>query len=338
MAQLVKNLPANAGDLDSIPALGRPPGEGNSYSLQYSCPGNPMDRGAWWATAHGVTKSWTRLSDWACTHACIFNMQMCIWSIQQGHTLIQRLSELAVSRGLHPHPARMRSASQRQEPCPASLCALICVKYICICSFMSIYEQNTLLETFDNQCVTERQAPWQGGGGWPEMPCLPAPFRPVGDAAWTVWLRLRSEPNKQGVAGRAGGWTEMGELLCPGGWACASLPLNHAPNPHQRHSSGFLPKVQTHRGGRRGTARAATPSREPGGDECLELPARLGKAAARPAVGALRVTDITELPRGLWKLWTQWGWKKWAGSMSLVEVGSLGKTRSSGWAKQEASA
>ena len=47
VAQLVKNLPANAEDLASIPALGRPPGEGNSYSLQYSCLGNPMDRGAW---------------------------------------------------------------------------------------------------------------------------------------------------------------------------------------------------------------------------------------------------------------------------------------------------
>lgn len=46
-------------------------------------------------------------------------------------------------------------------------------------------------------------------------------------------------------------------------------------------------------------ARAVTPSREQGGDECFELPARLGKAAARPTVEALRVTDVTELPRGL---------------------------------------
>ena len=38
-------------------------GEGNGNPLQYSCPDNPMDGGAWWATVHGVTKSWTRLSD-----------------------------------------------------------------------------------------------------------------------------------------------------------------------------------------------------------------------------------------------------------------------------------
>ena len=46
----------NAGDLGSIPGSGRSPGEGNGYPLQYSCLENPMDRGAWWAIVHGVTK------------------------------------------------------------------------------------------------------------------------------------------------------------------------------------------------------------------------------------------------------------------------------------------
>ena len=46
-----------------IPGLGRSPGEGNGNPFQYSCLGNPMNRGAWWATVHGVEKSWTRLSD-----------------------------------------------------------------------------------------------------------------------------------------------------------------------------------------------------------------------------------------------------------------------------------
>ena len=59
VAQGLKNLPANAGDLGSIPGWGRSPGEGNSYSLQCSCLGNPMERGAWWATVRGVTKSRT---------------------------------------------------------------------------------------------------------------------------------------------------------------------------------------------------------------------------------------------------------------------------------------
>ena len=53
---VVKNSPANAGDIDSIPGSGRSPGEGNDNSLQYSCLGNPMDRGAWQVTIHGVTK------------------------------------------------------------------------------------------------------------------------------------------------------------------------------------------------------------------------------------------------------------------------------------------
>ena len=53
---MVKNLPANAGDLGLIPGLGRSAGEGNGNPLQYSCLVNPMDRGASWATVHGVTK------------------------------------------------------------------------------------------------------------------------------------------------------------------------------------------------------------------------------------------------------------------------------------------
>ena len=56
---VVKNLPANARDLGSIPGSGRCPGEGNGNPLPYPCLGNPMDRGAWQATVHGATKSWT---------------------------------------------------------------------------------------------------------------------------------------------------------------------------------------------------------------------------------------------------------------------------------------
>ena len=53
----------NAGDSGLITGLGRCPGEGNDYSLQCSCLDDSMDRGAWQATVHGVTKSWTQLSD-----------------------------------------------------------------------------------------------------------------------------------------------------------------------------------------------------------------------------------------------------------------------------------
>ena len=51
---MVKNSPANAGDESSILESGTSPGEGNANPLQYSCLGNPMDRGAWWAPVHGV--------------------------------------------------------------------------------------------------------------------------------------------------------------------------------------------------------------------------------------------------------------------------------------------
>ena len=56
---MVKNPPANAGDtrdLGSITMLGRAPGGGNDSPFQYSCSENPMDRGAWWSTVHGITK------------------------------------------------------------------------------------------------------------------------------------------------------------------------------------------------------------------------------------------------------------------------------------------
>ena len=55
-SSVVKNLPANAGDGGFIPGSRRSPGEGNGNQVQYSCVGNPMDSGAWWATVHGIAK------------------------------------------------------------------------------------------------------------------------------------------------------------------------------------------------------------------------------------------------------------------------------------------
>ena len=59
VALVAKNPPANAEDLGSIPGWGRSPGGGNGNPLQYSCLDNPMDRGTWQATVHGVAKSQT---------------------------------------------------------------------------------------------------------------------------------------------------------------------------------------------------------------------------------------------------------------------------------------
>ena len=55
-SSVVKNLPANAGDVGLIPGFARSPGGGNGNPLLFSCLGNPLDRGAWWAAVHGVSK------------------------------------------------------------------------------------------------------------------------------------------------------------------------------------------------------------------------------------------------------------------------------------------
>ena len=75
---MVKNLPANAGDTGLIPGSGRSPGGGHGTPLQYSCLENPMDRGACWATVHGVAESdateRTRKrenEEEACVHVCV---------------------------------------------------------------------------------------------------------------------------------------------------------------------------------------------------------------------------------------------------------------------------
>ena len=70
VALVVKNLPASAGgvrDKSSISGLGRTPGGGHGNPLQYSCLGNPIDRGAWWSTVHWVAKNRTQLKQFS-TH------------------------------------------------------------------------------------------------------------------------------------------------------------------------------------------------------------------------------------------------------------------------------
>ena len=62
-SSVVKESACSAGDLGSLPGLGRSPGEENGNPLQYPCLENLMDRGAWWAAVHGVAKSWAKLSD-----------------------------------------------------------------------------------------------------------------------------------------------------------------------------------------------------------------------------------------------------------------------------------
>ena len=81
VAQTVKASAYNGGDPGSIPGSGISPGEGNGNPLQYSCLKNPMDRGAWWATVHGVTKSRTRLSDFTFTFSSWGARDPGIWDL-----------------------------------------------------------------------------------------------------------------------------------------------------------------------------------------------------------------------------------------------------------------
>ena len=77
MALLVKNASANAGDMGSIPGLGRSPGEGNVNLLQDSCLENPKDRGAWWATGHGPAETDT-------TEGCLKGVSRCLMNSREG--------------------------------------------------------------------------------------------------------------------------------------------------------------------------------------------------------------------------------------------------------------
>ena len=79
LVQWVNNLPASAGDVrdtGSILGLGWSPGGGHGNPLQYSC----LERGTWWATVHGVAKSWTQMK-WLCTHSCFIYVDIILHSV-----------------------------------------------------------------------------------------------------------------------------------------------------------------------------------------------------------------------------------------------------------------
>ena len=76
-----KESTCHTGNPGLTAGLGRSSGRGNGNRFQYSCVGNPMNRGTWWATVHGVTKSQTQLSDQACVHVC--SMLKYLWYLKQ---------------------------------------------------------------------------------------------------------------------------------------------------------------------------------------------------------------------------------------------------------------
>ena len=91
-----KESACKAEDLGSILGYGRSPGEGNGNPLQYSCLENPMDRGAWWATIHGATNSWTQLSDFHSLSSWkimghIFPSHYILWILTTGLRVIESM-------------------------------------------------------------------------------------------------------------------------------------------------------------------------------------------------------------------------------------------------------
>ena len=107
---MVKKPPADAGDIrdtSSIPGSGRSPGRESGYPLQYSCLENPMDRGAWWATVHGVSKSQTRLKQ--------VSMHTCERGLLWPNTTTARVTLLdRTATGLKAHWADLTTAKTSQ--------------------------------------------------------------------------------------------------------------------------------------------------------------------------------------------------------------------------------
>ena len=138
---VVKNPFANARDsrdVGLIPELGRSPGAGNGNLFQYSCLENPMDRGAWWATVHGVSKSQTWLSDRACTQATlhppnsgwaiVLCQQPCLWRSFHG-------------------PRSRHSPPSPSSPQMVTILSFLLVTSFCLITWMWIYRQYSLVST-----------------------------------------------------------------------------------------------------------------------------------------------------------------------------------------------
>ena len=89
---MVEN-PTDSRDMGLIPGWGRSPGGGNSNPLQYSCLGNPMDRGAWWTTVHRVAKSWTDMTEQLNLHLLIYIHISNIFIIYMRYTRYHNLQD-----------------------------------------------------------------------------------------------------------------------------------------------------------------------------------------------------------------------------------------------------
>ena len=116
-----KESACSARDPCSVPGSGISPGEGNGTPLQYSCLENPMDRGAWWATVHGVAKGRTRLSDQAHSYSHLY-----IWDLRF-YQFLSFPGVLPVNWIVSPHPpllVRVNSSVLLDRSCHSFFCFL----------------------------------------------------------------------------------------------------------------------------------------------------------------------------------------------------------------------
>ena len=112
------------------PWVGKIPGGGNDNPLQYSCLGNPTDRGAWWATVYGATKSWTRLSNWTYrhTHTCCVAREILLlqmgWSVECYRSSSRRVSSW-LRRCEKWFNKELCPVSVRKLHAPSSICSFV---------------------------------------------------------------------------------------------------------------------------------------------------------------------------------------------------------------------
>ena len=141
---MVKNLQANAGDardVGLIPGLGRSPGGGNGNLLQYSCLENPMDRGGWWATVCGVSKSWTQ-GDWA-------------------HTWLAGHTNLKLHEGICKSTLKWKFIGSDKVKGPPDLIShlpllslhVFPAVFLCVCEFVYVPKETYALHLFLNEGI-----------------------------------------------------------------------------------------------------------------------------------------------------------------------------------------
>ena len=203
---VVENPPANTGDvrdLDLTPGSGRSPGGGHGNPLQYSCLENPMDRRAWWATVHGVAKSWTWLTRLS-THACMHAPEPKHLTIIEIFGITVLCPVWSLVNWCYEHAESLGWRYQKQEMRPVDLDLLGAPKWSPV-SDRSLFPQLMFMKycTFSSSCPPPRQLTWWSTSSWAVIsgifaspPCQSAEMEPLswGTVCCDCPVSLKSSP------------------------------------------------------------------------------------------------------------------------------------------------